>query len=850
MLSIAKVALGQQHYYLELGREDYYLEGGEPPGGWWGRGAKLLDLEGNVTKEALSNLFDGFSPDGSKRLVQLPKGQDRVPSWDCTFSAPKSVSLLWALSSPEVRDTVQRAHDRAVRAALGYLEQEAGFTRRGAEGERVERSVLAFAVFAHGTSRLQDPQLHSHALCLNVSLRDDGTTGTIRSLDLYRHKMAAGSLYRAELASLLQAELGVELRRTEAAFEVDGIDEELIEHYSKRRAEIVEALEASGLSGPKAAEALALETRQVKGHTSRDVLFPRWRNEAALSFGFTEEKLLGLLDRSKKPPQFDHFRTVLAESMRELAEADGVFSERALLAAVAQKAAHLGLSAGDILEQVRVVLGTEEAPLLRPGVEGNLYTTREHAEREREFLAAAERSIGREHPVVSEKTLAGVLSSKPFRTLTAEQTGALRHITARPGSIQVIEGYAGTGKTYLLNAARQVWEKEGYTVLGAAVAGRAARELEAGSGIKSMSVAKLLSRLEPNASPVKHHAKQLLRAAQGKKTFQLPREKLGAKHVLVLDEAGMLSTKDLGRLLAHVERAGAKLVLVGDRHQLPSIEAGGGFAFLADRLGAATLTNITRQRRPWMRQAVLHFRDGDARSALSLYAEAERIHVAKDAKTAARELIERWKTERTRDLKDSLILAGTRAETAELNHLAQETRLAAGELSSRSYFKQGEARFHKGERIAFTKGLAELGVDNGDTGTIERIRKNPLGRAFAVTVRLDRAELGRLGHPNPVRVTFDARKVRDFALGYAQTTHKAQGSTLEKTFVLAGGFMQDHEMSYVQMSRASNDCRIFVSEVAAGEDLAELVRAMERSREKVLAHEHEHAPTLELGLSR
>src|SRR5262245_8867323 len=157
MNSMAKVSGGQQHYYLDLGREDYFLRGGEPPGTWYGLGARLLGLRGIVSKEILSNLFDGFSPDRSRRLVQPPKGRERVPAWDCTFSAPKTVSLLAALY-PEARPIVWRAHKRAVKKALRYLRKHAGFTRRGRDGKRLERAALVFAVFLHFTSRLQDPQ--------------------------------------------------------------------------------------------------------------------------------------------------------------------------------------------------------------------------------------------------------------------------------------------------------------------------------------------------------------------------------------------------------------------------------------------------------------------------------------------------------------------------------------------------------------------------------------------------------------------------------------------------------------------------------------------------------------------
>jgi len=161
MLSIGAMTGGQGQYYLDLSREDYYLNGGEPPGWWWGAGATSLKLRGLVARHELQQLLDGFSPKG-ERLTQNAGRDNRRPGWDLTFSAPKSVSVLWSQADAEARRQIQEAHLAAVKAGLHYLETEAAFTRRGKAGLERERTGLLVAGFEHGTSRAGDPQLHTH----------------------------------------------------------------------------------------------------------------------------------------------------------------------------------------------------------------------------------------------------------------------------------------------------------------------------------------------------------------------------------------------------------------------------------------------------------------------------------------------------------------------------------------------------------------------------------------------------------------------------------------------------------------------------------------------------------------
>ena len=212
MLSISnpmKSAEGAVAYYLDERKENYYLNGIDKQGRWFGGAAGPLGLSGTVDRESFRNLLNGYSADGSMALVQNAGKPDRQTCWDMTFNAPKAVSVLWAMSSPEIRQEIEAAHQQAVETALRIAEKVGGISRRGQGGKIHERAELLWATFQEGTSRAQDPHLHSHAVLLNFALRADGTTGSLHSTNLFRWKMALGAIYQAEFAARLGHDLGL-----------------------------------------------------------------------------------------------------------------------------------------------------------------------------------------------------------------------------------------------------------------------------------------------------------------------------------------------------------------------------------------------------------------------------------------------------------------------------------------------------------------------------------------------------------------------------------------------------------------------------------------------------------------
>lgn len=799
MLSIGSLGKGQAAYYVGLAQEDYYLEGGEPPGKWLGQGAKDLDIEGKVNGEQLTRLFEGRHPENSKALIQNAGEPNHQPGWDLTFSAPKSVSVLWSQASPEVRQAIQEAHFAAVQAAVGYIEDNAAITRRGKGGEIKEEAHLIAATFEHGTSRAQDPQLHTHCLIMNVCTREDGTTGTIESKPLYQSKMVAGALYRAELAAQLEQRLDIEVERTGKTFEIVGVPKNVIETFSKRREEIEEVLAAKGYSSPEASAAAALSTRSVKEHLPREELLQGWQRVGAeLGWGPTQAQRLLASSHSPERNAHDEIYGALNTATDRLTAQQSYFSERDFVRSVAEEAQGRGMDAGIVRTASRYYLETDEN-IVRLGERGGqtLYTTPAVLEEEKALLAAVDRSKNVQQAGVSELTIHGVVASRI--KLSEEQGAAVRHITESGGTIRVVSGMAGTGKTSMLAAARLAWELEGFDVHGASLSGKAAKGLSDGARIESDTLHKTLYDIEGG------------------------RLRLSDRSVLVVDEAGMVGTRQMRQLVEACEQSGSRLVLVGDARQLQPIEAGGPFAEVQRQLGAAELTQIRRQRDGWARDAVTDFAAGRANEGLTAYAERGLLSIADDRQGAYQKLIDSWKTEGARAPEEQLIFTGSRLEATILNRMAQAERKKLGELEGEGIpAPEKKDTLYVGDRVLFTKKSRLYGVENGSLGDVVEVD----AKKRTLTSRLDSGE--------QVSVPLDT--YTNVQLGYAITTHKGQGATVERSFILVGGGMQDREISYVQASRARGAAMLFSDKETAGHDLYQLVRQMETSRAKEMAH--------------
>src|SRR4051812_39585354 len=280
MLSIGKIGAGPQaaRYYTEQiarGREDYYAGEGEEPGIWSGSGAAALGLRGEVDDESFARLLEGAG-------LRRPPGEGGVAGFDLTFRAPKSVSVLWGIATSDVARELRAGHDAAVREALGYLEREACRARRGAGGcVQVKGEGFVAAAFVHRASREGDPLLHTHIVVGNLTRGPDGRWTALEARHLYRQAKTAGYLYQAALRRDLTERLGIEWQPVERGVaDVRGVSRKVVEHFSRRRAQILEHMTEHGGRSAASAQIAALETRHAKRDVPGDRLRDVWRSRA------------------------------------------------------------------------------------------------------------------------------------------------------------------------------------------------------------------------------------------------------------------------------------------------------------------------------------------------------------------------------------------------------------------------------------------------------------------------------------------------------------------------------------------------------------------------------------------
>ena len=300
MLSISLPLHGVGHadYYLRLTQKDYYLAEGNEPGQWFGRGAEKLGLRGEVESQVFEHLLWGRSPDGRQALVQNAGDPDRQTAWDLTFSAPKSVSVVWSQAGEAVRDEIVAGHQRAVETALNFVEETTGLTRRGQGGQRMESADLTFATFLHYSSRALDPLVHTHALLINLAVRRDGTTGALWSEEFFRAKLAAGAVYQVQLAAELRQRLGLVTKPARIGFQLAGVSREVCRAFSQRRQKIEGKLAEVGRQDAQTAKWATLGTRPPKAAVSREELLAAWRSRGA-QHGWNEARVNDLLHRGQ-----------------------------------------------------------------------------------------------------------------------------------------------------------------------------------------------------------------------------------------------------------------------------------------------------------------------------------------------------------------------------------------------------------------------------------------------------------------------------------------------------------------------------------------------------------------------
>jgi Ti-type conjugative transfer relaxase TraA len=460
----------------------------------------------------------------------------------------------------------------------------------------------------------------------------------------------------------------------------------------------------------------------------------------------------------------------------------------------------------DGLDQFNQVVGAMQAApdLVELGKDArgeDRFTTRGMIETEQRLHRAAELMANRERHEVRDADRQAALARAEARglVLSGEQAEALAHVTDGR-DLGVVIGHAGTGKSAMLGVAREAWEAAGFEVRGVALSGIAAENLESGSGIASRTIASL------------EHG------------WQQGRDLLSSSDVLVVDEAGMVGTLQLERVLSHAAEAGVKVVLVGDPQQLQAIEAGAAFRSIHERHGGAEIGDVRRQRQGWQRDATRDLATGKAGDAMGAYRAHGMVHETGTREQARGDLIERWDHNRQVSPDQSrIILTHKNDEVRILNEAARERMRVAGYLGDEVHVtvERGARAFASGDRVMFLQNERGLCVKNGTLGTIEQVS------AQSMTVQTDD---GR-------SVRFDLKHYNRIDHGYAATIHKAQGMTVDRVHVLATPGMDAHG-SYVALSRHRDGVDLHYGR-ADFADQDRLVRALSRDRAKDMASDYD-----------
>ena len=675
------------------------------------------------------------------------------------------------------------AHDEAVNAAMAYLEEVACVARRGRGGRiRVRGDGLIAAAFRHRTSRAGDPNLHTHVVVANMTLGPDGEWSALFGRALYRQARTAGFIYQAVLRHGLTERLGVGFGAVQRGVgEVDGVTPAVRRAFSRRRVEIEKAMANHGTHSARGAQVATLDTRPAK---------PAGITESALRHGWREHAEAIGFDIDSVPRRRRGPSEVVpdAELGRLLTDRDATFDRRQVLRAVAEAAVQ-GLSYSDIIARA-------DGFLAGPGVvtvSAGRWSTPELISVEADALDLA--GSGPRTLPVPVALVEDAVNQRP--SLSAEQRRAVHAITTGDAPVALVVGHAGAGKTFALDAARAAWEASGHEVIGTALAARAARQLQSGSGIKSSTIAGLLLDLDAG------------------------RVRLSPSSAVVVDEAGMVGTRNIHRLLQATTAVAAKLVLVGDPRQLAEIEAGGLFRALARKQGCAELTENRRQRDPDQRAVVRALRSGDIERALLRLRRTGHLTVLDNAEHLRDRMADDWLLE-GRDGKSAVMLALHRSDVADLNRRARARLRATGVLGE-AVLSIDEHDFAVGDRVVALRNHRRIGLLNGTQATVR--------------TRAGRDLLVETDEGAKVQVPLSYLLDGHVAHAYALTVHKSQGMTCDVALVLGDDTLHA-EAGYTAMTRGRLRNHLYAVAAEGPDDpLSRVRRALAQSTAKTMAHE-------------
>ena len=801
-------------------RGDYYLTpGGEPaqaPGRWLASPDTLaqLGIESSVVDGPdFIALMEGRHPRGGGWLRRAGADGSRGGGIDVTFSAPKSVSVTWALGDEHERGVIEQAHRSAVEQAIKHMTETVPTVRRRYGAGVVEEPAreLIAAEYLHTTARgvmdgdAPDPQLHSHVV-VTSAVREDERIVAVASRPIFRSAREVGAFYRSALAHELSQrgyEIDAGTGKEGRYFEIAGVPQGLIDAFSARSREVAAAAERFRAKWGRAPERgelqrLKLENRKSKLPVTRADLQRVW-DEKAARHSFPRER------HDRQQDGLSRREGALEDRAEErLTEHAATFEPGELRAVLLEQSAG-ELAPADALARSRGMVAERRVLPLEGGRMTTLAVRAKEQAIERRVTQLAQpagRDVGEQARAVAGDQLAERIGAR----LSDEQAHALAIITG-PERAAALVGPAGTGKGVVIDAAARAEQLSGHSIYGIAVSGSTAQRL----GQDSPALVGRTLTLDALVARAQHG-----------------RLDIDARTTIFFDEAGMADTSRLDRLTEVVDRAGAKLVAIGDGAQLPSIGAGGMFDRLTEIAPSAALSNVRRTLDPAEQRAWADLRAGRSDRAMAHYLRRGRLHMTDTRDQAVEHAVQDWATltETIPIGEVALISDSSNVEINRLNARAQHYRAQRGELGELEVEVPGvHYGIRAGDRVAMIDQHHRLGtkrIENGARGDVLDVTETG-----EVLIQFDATNQWR---------TLAGDDLASLRLGYASHIHRAQGATVTRTLVVTGGWQTSKEPAYVEASRAREGTDWYVNRAdlgTAGHDsdrIKRLARDMSRSR--------------------
>ncbi len=786
-------------YYVEA-LPSYYLDADEPSGRWHGRGADLLGLRGEVRDEDFVDIMAGIHPGSRGLLLGRAYGESSVRGFDITANAPKSVSVLFAVGDDFIRHEALASHDAAVAAMIRWIEAHA-HTRFRISGEVavVDAEGIVAATFRQHTSRALDPHLHTHVVVANRVRSPDGRWLALDARILKLDQRTLSAMYHATLRTELTARLGVHWEPVvNGIAEIDGVDKTVLEEFSSRTTDVARRLDEkldrfidTMKRDPTPRERWQLEreavveSRPAKAHgIEAAALHEQWRSQVE-ALGLEPITVVdeAIWAGRAQPFTSEVESSMINQALHALAEKQSSWRPAEItreLAAVLP--ADLGIDPEqipDLLDRLTSdAIAGRCVDISRPIPDGAALRSdgRPITEAATDRALTTPAILAQEHELASwaerRTTAQWTDSADAPRRAEVELTVAQAETAAAVAGdshLVLVVGPAGTGKTTALKPAVDQLHAEGRAVFGVAPSAVAAEVLATETGTTADTIDKLLFEHSANRPPTH--------------TYDLPRST-----TVIVDEAGMVSTDKLHQLAALADNRAWRVVLVGDPMQFSAVGRGGMFEYLIDTCGAIELDQVHRFTNEWERAASLRLRRSDPAVA-AIYEEHGRLHGG-TASRMQREALDAWEAARQAG-ETVLLTAPTKETVATLNRSAQQRRIDAGELNTRRHFASGDARFFVGDEIVTRRNQRQLLTDqqhvvrNRDQWTITALHRN--------------GDITATGTSGTVRLPADY-VTEHVELGYAQTSHAAQGRTVDRSILILDG-PSDVRAIYVPLTR-------------------------------------------------